>query len=100
MHALVLDPRIEMEFRKALHDKNLVLEPSRLEKLMVRMANEWRKATANGVDVALLTDVTLRRALRQTIVRSLPDLAVVAYQEVPSDLLLDPAALIKPEDLL
>ena len=28
-----------------------------------------------------------------------PDLSVVAYQEVPGDLLLEPAALIKPEDL-
>jgi flagellar biosynthesis protein FlhA len=99
LHALVIDPRLEMEFRKALHDKNLVLEPSRLEKLIVRLANEWRKANARGQDVTLLTDTSLRRPLRQTLSRALPDLAVIAYQEVPSDLLLEPAALVKPEDL-
>ena len=77
----------------------LVLDPARLEKLVVRLANEWRKATAKGQEVGLLVDASLRRPLRLAVARSLPDLAVVAYQEVPGDLLLEPAALIKPEDL-
>ncbi len=99
IHALVLDPRLELELRRAVHDKTLVLDPSRLEKLIVRLANEWRKATAKGQEVALLADASLRKPLRQAVARSLPDLAVVAYQEVPGDLLLEPAALIRPEDL-
>jgi len=99
LHALVFDPRLEMEFRKALHEKNLILDPSRLEKLVFRLADEWRKATAAGKDTALLTDSLLRRPLRQTIVRALPDLSVIAYQEIPSDMLLEPLALIKSEDL-
>jgi flagellar biosynthesis protein FlhA len=99
IHALVLDPRLELELRRAIHEKTLVLDPSRLEKLIVRLANEWRKATARGQDVALLADASLRRPLRHAVARSLPDLAVVAYQEVPGDMLLEPAALIKPEDL-
>jgi flagellar biosynthesis protein FlhA len=99
-HALVLDPRLELELRRAIHDKNLVLDPARLERLIVRLANEWRKATARGQEVALLVDASLRRPLRGALARSLPDLAVVAYQEVPGDMLLEPAALIKPEDLV
>ena len=99
IHAIVLDPRLELELRRAIHDRTLVLDPARLEKLIVRLANEWRKATAKGQEVALLTDASLRRPLRQAVARSLPDLAVVAYQEVPGDLLLEPAALVKPEDL-
>jgi flagellar biosynthesis protein FlhA len=98
-HAIVLDPRLELELRRAVHDRNLVLDPGRLEALIVRLVNEWRKAGARGQDVALLTDTSLRRALRHALARSLPDLAVIAYQEVPGDLLLEPAALIKPEDL-
>jgi flagellar biosynthesis protein FlhA len=99
IHALVLDPRLELELRRAIHDRTLVLDPARLEKLIVKLANEWRRATAKGQEVALLADASLRRPLRQAVARSLPDLAVVAYQEVPGDLLLEPAALIKPEDL-
>jgi flagellar biosynthesis protein FlhA len=99
LHALVFDPRLEMELRRALHEKNLALDPSRFEKFVTRLGAEWRKASARGVDVALLCDTVLRRPLRQALVRSLPDLAVIAYQEVPGDLILEPAALLKPEDL-
>ena len=100
IHALVLDPRLELELRRAVHEKNLTLDPAQLEKLIIRLANEWRKAMAKGQDVALLCDASLRRPLRQSVARSLPDLSVVAYQEVPGDLMLEPAALIKPEELV
>jgi flagellar biosynthesis protein FlhA len=96
---VVLDPRLEMEFRRAVQDKTLVIEPQRLEKLIVGLANEWRKASLAGTDVALLTDGPLRRPLRQALARSLPDLALIAYQEIPTDLTLNPDALKIPEDL-
>jgi flagellar biosynthesis protein FlhA len=99
MHAIVLDPRLELELRKAIHERNLALEPARLEKLIVRLANEWRKATAAGKEVALLTDGVLRRPMRHAIVRSLADLAVIAYQEIPNDLLLESEALVRLEDV-
>ncbi len=99
IHAIVCDPRLELELRRSIHEKNLVLEASRLEKLITRLANEWRKANVRGQDVALLTDANLRRALRQALARALPDLAVIAYQEVPGDLLLEPAGMLKPEDI-
>jgi flagellar biosynthesis protein FlhA len=100
LHALVLDPRLEMDFRRALHDKQLALDPPRLEKFLVRLANEWRKAVARTSEIALLCDAVLRRPVRQALSRSLPDLAVIAYQEVPADVLLEPAALLKIEDLM
>ncbi|HZU35172.1 MAG TPA: flagellar biosynthesis protein FlhA, partial [Gemmataceae bacterium] len=100
IHALVLDPRVELEFRRAMQDKNLVLDPARLEKLITRLSAEWQKANTRGQEVALLTDGGLRRPLRQALVRALPDLAVVAYQEIPADLTLSPAAIVRPEDLL
>jgi flagellar biosynthesis protein FlhA len=99
LHAVVLDPRLEMELRRTPHEKTLVLDPGRLEKLIVFLLNEWRKAAARGQDVALLSDTSLRRPLRQALVRGLPDLAVIAYQEVPGDLLLEPVAMLRPEDL-
>jgi flagellar biosynthesis protein FlhA len=99
IHALVLDPRLEMDLRRSLHEKNLVLDAARMEKLVARLGDEWRKATAQGKEVALLTDNNLRRPLRQTLARSLPELAVIAYQEIPSDMILHPIALIKPDEV-
>ena len=99
IHALVLDPRLELELRRSMHEKTLALDPARLEKLVMRLAGEWRKATVRGQNVALLTDVSLRRTLRQTLARSLPELDVIAYQEVPNDLILEAIGMVKPEDL-
>ncbi len=99
LHAIVLDPRLELELRRTQQDKTLVIDPGRLEKMIVFLLNEWRKATARGQDIAFLTDGSLRRPLRHALMRSMPDLAVIAFQEVPGDLLLEPVAMIKPEDL-
>jgi len=99
LSAIVLDPRLELELRRAIQDKNLVLEPNRFEKLIVALANAWRKAHVSGKEVALLTDGFLRRPLRGALVRSLADLSVLAYQELPYDIGLQPVALISPDDL-
>jgi flagellar biosynthesis protein FlhA len=96
LHAIVLDPRIQQEMLRP--DRAFFVDPQRLERFLVRVVNEWRKAVARGQDVALLCDAALRRTLRQTL-RSAPDLAVIAFQEVPSDLVLEPVAVLKPEDL-
>jgi flagellar biosynthesis protein FlhA len=99
IHAIVLDPRLEMDLRRCVHDKNLVLEPSRLEKLILRLVNECRKCSTRNQEIALLTDTSLRRPLRQALVRALPDLAVVAYPEIPNNLLLEPVSMIKLDDV-
>ncbi|HTU22139.1 MAG TPA: flagellar biosynthesis protein FlhA [Gemmataceae bacterium] len=99
LHAVVLDPRLEMEWRRMPHDKTLAIDPGRLEKMIAFLLNEWRKASARGQEIALLTDTSLRRPLRHALLRGLPDLAIIAYQEVPGDLLLEPAAMLRPEDL-
>ena len=91
-----------LELDLAFNQAALSLQVSQMQQALEKYADlpaEWRKATAKGQEVALLADASLRRPLRQAVARSLPDLAVVAYQEVPGDLLLEPAALIKPEDV-
>ncbi len=100
IRAIVLDPRLEIELRRSIQDKQLVLDPSRLEQLIMKLSNEMRKANARGIDVALLCDSSLRRALRHAVARSLSDLSLISYQEIPTDLLMEPVAIIRPEDLV
>jgi flagellar biosynthesis protein FlhA len=99
LHALVFDPRLEVELRRSIQDKSLVMDPARLESMILKLADEWRKATARNQEVALLTDSSLRRAVRAVLARSLPELSVIAYQEIPSDLLMQAVCMIRPEDL-
>jgi flagellar biosynthesis protein FlhA len=99
IRAIVLDPRLEVEFRRLVQGQQLALDPARLEQLTVRLAAEIRKANARGHEVALLCDASLRRAVRHAVSRSLHDLTVVSYQEIPTDLLMEPVAVIRPDDL-
>jgi len=49
--------------------------------------------------VALLCDQTLRRAIRRALERALPELAVVAYTEIPNDVLIEPQAIIRDAEV-
>ncbi|MDB5312209.1 MAG: flhA [Gemmataceae bacterium] len=99
VRAIVLDPRLEVEFRRLVQNSQLVLDPARLEQLTLKLAAEVRKANARGHEVALLCDASVRRAMHHALARTLHDLSVVSYQEIPIDLLMEPVAVIRPEDL-
>ena len=99
LRAVVLDPRLEVELRRSVQGTQLAIEPSRLEQLTLRLLEELRKANAKGYEVALLCDSSIRRALHNATARTLSDLAVVAYQEIPIDLLMEPIAVIRSDEL-
>lgn len=99
IRAIIFDPRVEIELRRSLQGQQLLLEPQRLERLTLRLSGELQQALMRGQEVALLCDTSVRRPLRQALVRALPDLAVIAYQEIPADILMEPVAIIRPEDL-
>lgn len=96
---IVLDPRIEAELRRSMHEKNLVFDPQRLEKLIQSLSNAWRKAHVAGQEVALITDSALRRPLRAALVRSLSELSVIAYHEIPVDFGVMPVAMVRAEEV-
>ncbi|MCS7016328.1 MAG: flagellar biosynthesis protein FlhA [Gemmatales bacterium] len=99
LHAIVLEPRLHLELQRSLHQGHLVLEPGRLERMIVRLSELWRRAVMQGQEVALLCDTSIRRPLRQALLRALPDLGVVTYAEVPTNLTLHPVAMLRLEDL-
>jgi flagellar biosynthesis protein FlhA len=77
----------------------LALKPAPLEQLIGLLKAESDKACLNGRPVALLTDGSLRRPLRQSIVRALPDLHVIAYAEIPGDMLIEPLAMLRRDQV-
>jgi flagellar biosynthesis protein FlhA len=100
IRAVVLDPKLEVELRRSVQGNQLLLDPARLEQLTLRLSDELRKASARGYEIALLCDGSMRRALRHSLARALADLVVVSYQEIPTDLLMEPVAVIRPEELI
>ncbi len=99
IHGVLFEPSLELELRRVLQDKKLAISPDALEALIVRLANVLRDAGQKGVEVALLVDSTLRRPVRQLLQRGLSDLAVIAFTEVPHELLLEAEAIIKRDEV-
>lgn len=96
---LVLDPRLEVKFRELLRERQLVLSHDVLERLLVAISQRWEKGHLAGRELALLTDGPLRRPLRQIVERSLPDLTVTSYGEIPTDLTVDVQDIVKLEEV-
>ncbi len=99
IRALVLDPRLEVELRRSVQNGQLVFDFARLEALTMRLKGEQDKAAQRGIEVALLCDSSIRRVIRNALARTLNDLAVISYQEIPTDMLMEPVAMIRLEDL-
>jgi len=100
MRAIVLDPQLEVEFRGGLQKNgHIAMDFTRSQQLMQRLVTELKKANARGYDVPLLCDGSIRRGVRHAMARALTDLSVVAYQEIPTDLLMEPVTVIRPNEL-
>jgi flagellar biosynthesis protein FlhA len=95
----VLDPRLEMRLREMIRDSQLQIPHAPLEKLVAALHECWQKCSLASAEITLLTDGTLRRPLRRTIERSVPDLSVTAYSEIPADLTIDFEHIIRLEDI-
>jgi flagellar biosynthesis protein FlhA len=101
IHAIVLEPHLELELRRSLQEKEkrLAIPPSAFTALVDRLAAAMREASQQQVEVALLVDSALRRPIRHLISRNLPDLAIIAVTEVPNDVMLKAAAEIKRDEV-
>ncbi|MFC1758369.1 flagellar biosynthesis protein FlhA [Planctomycetota bacterium] len=97
---IVLDPHLEMRLRESISDGRIELPHAALEKLMATLQEAITQASSTGKEIAVMTaDRAVRRPLRQLLERSLPDLSVVAFNEVPADMLIDISMVVKHDSL-
>jgi len=95
----VLDPRLELRLRESIRDSQLQIPHGALERLVSVLHEHWQKCNVAGSEITLLTDASLRRPLRRTIERSVPELSVTAYTEVPADLTIDFQHIVRLEEI-
>ena len=99
IHGILFDQALEMELRRVQQDKKLAISPEALEALIIRLANILRDAGQEGIEVLRLVDSQLRRPVRQLLQRGLSDLTVIAFTEVPNELMLEAAAIIRKDEI-
>jgi len=87
VRAIVLQPSLEYELRGLLQEQggseSLALPPDRALDLSRRIGQAWRQAMSDGHEKAvLLCDYRLRPHLAAMLSRRLPDLPILAYDEI------------------
>jgi flagellar biosynthesis protein FlhA len=100
VQVVILEPKLEHHFRQVATETTLALMPQSIERLVNRLQACWEEVQLKNGKVALLVDSSIRVAVRQTIHRSLPGFSVIAYGEIPADLLIDAKAIIRFADVI
>ncbi len=96
VRAVVFHPLAE---RRMTELCNTGAEPATLERLLECLSKRFCQQVNAYEDTALLIDTSIRHCVWKQINRALPDVRVIAYQEIPSDLLLEPVDLIELDEL-
>jgi flagellar biosynthesis protein FlhA len=86
--------------RQALHNDQLALGAVPLTRLIESISKAWKDAERRQQPLAILVDQSLRRPMKKLLARTAPELGVIAYQEVPNDVVIDSVAMLPHDDIL
>lgn len=100
VRVIILEPKLEHRLRENLSGEAIVLRPDQLEHLIAEVQSTWESARLKDKNAAVLVDSSLRHSLHRTLYRSLPDVSVIAYSEVPNDLRIDSVGMIRYDDVV
>lgn len=100
VRVFILEPRLEHAFREKVAEENVLLSPEELERLIQQLRSAWEKASLKNEPAALLVDSSIRYPLHRTIFRSLPELSIIAYGEIPEDLVISSAGMIRYQEVM
>jgi flagellar biosynthesis protein FlhA len=99
VRVILLEPKLEHRLRQESNGELIAMQPDQLSKLVDKFKQAWELSSMKNEPAAVLVDSSIRRALRQTVHRSLPQVAIIAYNEIPGDLLIDPVAIVQDQDV-
>ncbi|MFK7738232.1 MAG: flagellar biosynthesis protein FlhA [Pirellulaceae bacterium] len=100
VRVIIMEPKLEHHFRQNVNVDSIVLRPDELERLVQLMQAKWETSRLKDAPAAVLVDSSIRYALHKTISRSLPELAIIAYSEIPPDLLIDSTGIIRHDEVI
>ena len=97
---IAMEPRLDSRMRQSLHQDQLALGAVPLTRLIETVGKAWKDSERRQQPLALLVDQTLRRPLKRLLARSTPDLGVIAYQEIPNDVVIDSTVMLQHDEIL
>ena len=96
--ALTLESSLEQTLisrvKKSQFDIGLAMDPELTQNFLQELEPKISEMSSKGLTPILLTTAELRLALRRFLEPSIPQLVVLAYQELPSETLVEPYGFI------
>lgn len=99
LRILALEPKLENKMRECLRNGQLAMGPEPLDALLRIVGEHWQGSVRLEKPLAFMVDRALRRPLRHLLMRTAPGMGMLAYQEVPGEVSLDPVAILSYADL-
>ncbi|MGB7345734.1 MAG: flagellar biosynthesis protein FlhA [Pirellulaceae bacterium] len=100
VRVIILEPNLEHRFRQNATAESIVLRPDELERLVQLLQAKWETSRLKNEPAAVLVDSSIRYALHRTVFRSLPELSIISYSEIPSDLLIESVGIIRHQEVV
>ncbi len=100
VRVIILEPKLEHRLRQNATPESVVLRPDELERLVQQLQARWQTSRLKNEPAAVLVDSSIRYPLHRSIFRSLPDISVIAYSEIPSDLLIESVGIIRFDEVI
>lgn len=101
--AITLDPRVEQMIAQTIQDAGrtqaMVLEPGRSEMLVKRIADAVSDTVSAGYEAVLLTSGPIRRHVRMITENVIPELPVLAYDELMPEMRLEGRATVALDEI-
>jgi flagellar biosynthesis protein FlhA len=99
VRVILLDRKLEHRLRQNSNGELIALQSDQLANLVDKYKQAWELASMKNETAAALVDSSVRRAMRQTIFRSLPQLSILAYNEIPSDMAIETVSIVRDQDV-
>jgi len=100
LRVIAMEPKLDTRMRQSLHQDQLALGAGPLTRLIEAVGKAAKDSERRQQPLALLVDQKVRRPLKRLLARTTPDVGVIAYQEVPNDLIIDSAVMLQLEDII
>jgi flagellar biosynthesis protein FlhA len=99
LHAVALDGELEKRLVESLQDvggeKKIVLNPQILREIMENLSNRLETLMKKGFSPLVVCSGAIRPYLAQIVKRFLPNVPVIAYEEVPEDRVLQVEGVVR-----
>jgi flagellar biosynthesis protein FlhA len=83
LNCMTFHPSMEEEMVKSLHMDKLALDPTRARFVIDQLQESYEQMSMQGLPPVLLCNTKIRMPLRNILERTLPQIHVLSYNEVP-----------------